>query len=174
MWPGRFCVHVGRPGSSVFESYLHILLHLWNRIYFNLQQVLYKHSFLGTFFQVHPSLNIFSNEVVNLLIVDLDKTATNEVSFGGIILSHSYYLLKCSRNDPASLLTLISSHHSVGLTTTCLSICKNCTIVPFKNVVYQWEGTLFVDEKLRTFYSKNVIKSEVFWQLFAILLFETD
>lgn len=85
------------------------------------------------------------------------------MSFGSVVLRHRYYLLEGSRDDSSGFFVLITSHHCVSLTAASLAICENCPIVPFKNVVYQWEGALLIDEHLGAFDPKDIVEGEVFW-----------
>ena len=72
---------------------------------------------------------------MNLLIIDFNETATDEMSFGRIIVCYGYDLLEGSRYDTLGFLALIASHHGMCFSTTGLSICEYCAIVAFKDVV---------------------------------------
>lgn len=111
---------------------------------------------------------------MNFLIVDFDKTATDEMSFRHIIFSHCNDLAKCSWNNPFQLFMVRNPHHSMRLTTTCLSVCENCSIIPIKNTVHQGESTLFVDERLWGVCSKYFIEAETFWGLIIVISNEID
>ncbi len=131
----RLGVHICCSCSSVFKTHFHVLLHFWNVINLYLCQILDKDTLFRTFLQLHPSFDIFSQKVVDLLIVDFDETATNEMGFRCVIFSDCYDLAERSRNDSPRLLT-ITAHHGVSFTTTCLPIGKYSAIVSIKHVFY--------------------------------------
>jgi len=55
--------------------------------------------------------------------------------FTSIIFSNGYYLTESSRNDSFCLVTFVTTHHCMSLTTTCLTICKYRSVVAVENVV---------------------------------------
>ena len=107
---------------------------------------------------------------MNFLIIDLNKTATDKMCFTCLIFSNRYYLTKRSRNDSSCLLAIITTHHSMRLSTSSLSISKDSAIVSFEHTVDQGEGALFIDEVLRAISSKDSVKSKIF-RLFFTLFF---
>ena len=72
---------------------------------------------------------------MDLLIINFNETATDEMSFSRIIICYGYDLLECSRYDTFGLLTLIASHHGMCFSTTSLSICEDCAIVAFEDII---------------------------------------
>ena len=66
---------------------------------------------------------------MDFFIVDFNKTATDEMSFGSIILSLGDDLTEGSRDDTSCLLAICPSHHGVRFTTTCLSISEDGPVV---------------------------------------------
>ena len=72
---------------------------------------------------------------MDLLVVDFDEAATNEMCFRCVIFNDCYDLTECSWNDSSRLLT-ITAHHSVSFTTACLPIGKDSAIVSIKHVFY--------------------------------------
>lgn len=81
---------------------------------------------------------------MDLLVIDLYETATDEMSLGRIIVCYGYDLLEGSGNDALGLLTLVASHHGVGFSASCLSVGKDSSVVAFEDIVDQREGCLLV------------------------------
>ena len=111
---------------------------------------------------------------MDLLVVDLDKTATDKMSSRCIIFCYSYYLLEGSRNNSFGLLALIAAHHCMCFSATRLSISKNSTIITFKYIIDKGESTLFINECLCTVRCEDVVEREAFWLSFFILLDKID
>lgn len=111
---------------------------------------------------------------MNFLIVDFDKTATDEMSFRHIIFCDCNYLTKSSWDDTFQLLMVRNTHHGMCLTTTCLSVCENRSIIPIKHAIYQGKSTLFVDKGLWRVCSKYFIVAKTFWWLIIVISYEVD
>lgn len=69
-------IHVGGSDGSIFETHVHVLFHFGDGIYLNLSQIFDEDSFLGTFLELHFSFGVFAKQVMDLLVVNLNKTAT--------------------------------------------------------------------------------------------------
>jgi hypothetical protein len=111
---------------------------------------------------------------VYFFIVDLDKTAANEVCLRSIIFCYRYYLTKGSWNYTSRLFAFVSAHHCMGLSTAGLSICEDGSIISIKNILDKRKSALLIDIALRRFWSKNAIKWKAFWLLFSILPYKID
>lgn len=94
-----------------------------------MEEILHEHSLLWTFFEVHTTFDVFCQEIMDLLVINFYETASDEVSLGSVVFRYSYNLLEGSRNDSLGFLILVSTHHSVSLPTTGLSICKNSAVI---------------------------------------------
>lgn len=135
--PRRLRVHIGGPNRPTLKSQLHIVFHLGNGVDFNLQQILNKDPLFGTFLEVHLGLDVLTEQVVDLLIVDLDEAATDEVVLTGIVLGDRDYLTESARNDPARLLTVVAAHHRMRLTATRLTVREDRPVVSVQHVIDQ-------------------------------------
>lgn len=135
MRPRRLRIHTGGSNCSALESKLHVLFHLGDIIDFQLQKILNKNSLIRTFLEIHPSLGVLTKQVVYFLIVDFDKTATDEMILGGIILGHRHDLAEGTRNDTLGLFSFVAAHHGVSLTATGLPIGENGSIVAVQHVI---------------------------------------
>lgn len=111
---------------------------------------------------------------MNLLIIDFQKTASNQVCFWDIVLCDCDNLSESSRNDAFQLLIVWYTHHCVCLAAACLSIGENCSIIPVKDTIYEWEGALFIDQILRRVSSEDSIISETFGRFIIVLSDEID
>ena len=60
------------------------------------------------------------------------------------------------------------------LSTPCLAIGEDCSIVPVDDAIDQGKGALLVYQTLSAVGGEDVIKREAFWLLFGILLDEID
>lgn len=65
---------------------------------------------------------------MDLLIVNLNKTAPYQVSFAAITLCDCHNLAKCSRDDSFPLLCTCA-HHCMRFTTASLPISENSSII---------------------------------------------
>ena len=148
MTPGGLGVHVGSSSGPVFETDLHIVLHFGSGLYFNLRQIFHEHSLFGRFLELHPCLDIFTQQVVNLLVVNFDETATDQMRLARIALGQRHDLTEGSRDDSLVFLAVLHSHHGMGFSASCLAVCKNSAVVALQDVVYKGEGRLLVDQAL--------------------------
>ena len=111
---------------------------------------------------------------MNLLVVNLDETATDEVSDWCVIFCYCYDLLESSWDDSFSLIALIASHHCMCFSTTSLSITKDCAIITFKNIINKREGALFINKCLGAIRFEDIVECETFWLSFFILFDEIN
>lgn len=72
---------------------------------------------------------------MDLLIIDLDKTATYKVSLGSIILGDGNDLLEGPWYDSAGFLILIAAHHGMGFSASGLAVGEDGAVVPLDDVV---------------------------------------
>lgn len=70
---------------------------------------------------------------MDLLVVNFDKTATNQVRLRCIVFGDSDDLAEGSGNDAASLFAVTTSHHRVRLTAAGLTIREDRAIVAVKH-----------------------------------------
>ena len=97
---------------------------------------------------------------MDLLVVDFDETATDEVSLCSIILGFSYDLTECSWDDSPVFIATGDTHHSVGLATSCLSVRKDSPVVAVKDALYEEESTLLIDHTLSGIRCEHIIERE--------------
>ena len=81
---------------------------------------------------------------MDFLIVNLNKTAPNQVCLGIVTLGDGDYLTECPRNDASALFSR-GAHHSMGLATASLPVGENGAIIPIKYIVDKREGTLLIN-----------------------------
>ena len=112
----------------------------------------------GTLLEFHLGLGVLAEQIVNLLVVDFNETATDEMSFGGIVVCYGNNLLESSGDDPLGLLALVASHHGMGLSASGLPVCEDGAVVAFQNIIDQGKGTLLVDEGLCAVGGENIIE----------------
>ena len=129
---------------------------------------------VGTLLEFHLCFGILAEQIVDFLVVDFNETATDEMSFGRIVVCYGNNLLESSGDDSLGLLALVASHHGMGLSASGLSVCEDGAIVAFQDIVDQRKGTLFVDEGLGAVGGENIIERKCFRLLFGILLNEVD
>ncbi len=106
---------------------------------------------------------------MNLLIVNLDKTAPNHVILDSLCSSHSYNLAESPRDDPPMLFGGGDTHHResfaascVTTYTTCLSVGEYGAVVTLQHTIDQVECSLLVYDLLGRLRTKNIIKGECF------------
>ncbi len=109
---------------------------------------------------------------MNFFIIDFNKTATDKMGLRSVIFGDRNYLAECSRDDAFSLLWLVATHHSMSLTTSCLTIGKYGSIVAVKHAVYKRKCTLFIYKGLRAICSEYIVERETFGLLFMIFFYE--
>ena len=102
----------------------------------DLVEVFDKNTFVWTFFQLHLGFGVFAQQVVYFLVVDLNKTATDEMGFRCVVFSDSNNLTERSRNNPSGLLAVVTTHHGVSLTASGLSVGKDGSIVAIQDVFH--------------------------------------
>ena len=73
---------------------------------------------------------------MDFLVVDFNKTASDQMSLSSIVLCLGNYLTESSRNYTTVLFALVSSHHSVRFTATGLSVGKDGAIVSIQDTFY--------------------------------------
>ena len=142
---GRFGVHVGRADGSTFEPDFHVFFHFGNGVDLQLQQVLDEKALFGTLLEVHFSLGVPAEQIVNLLVIDFDEAAADEVGLGGVVLGDGDDLAEGARDYPLALVALIGPHHRVRFAATRLPVREDRPVVPVQHVVYQRERRLLVD-----------------------------
>jgi len=113
-----------------------------------LGEVLDEYAFLRTLFEIHPRLCVLPKQVVNLLIVDFNKTATYEVSLRCVIFCFSNDLAEGPGDDASTLVAVGIAHHGVRFTTASLSIGEYGPVVAVEDAFHQEEATLLVDATL--------------------------
>lgn len=96
---GTLFVHVSLTNSAIFEANLHIVLHFGYGIYLHLYQILHEDTFIWALFQLHLKFDVFPQQIVDLLVVNLDKAAPDQMSLRCIIFCDSYNLTERSGND---------------------------------------------------------------------------
>lgn len=71
---------------------------------------------------------------MDLLIVNLNETASYKMSFRSVTFSYCHDLTKSSRNYTFTLLGA-RTHHGMRFSTTSLPICKYRAIITVKNTI---------------------------------------
>jgi hypothetical protein len=130
MRPGRFCIHISGSDCPVFKADIHILLHLGYTVDFYLQQIFHEDSFFWAFLQLHFSLGVLAEQVMDLLIVDFDEAASDKMRLFGIVLGDSYDLAEGAGNDTSTFFVFVAAHHRMRLTASRLAVCKYSSIIP--------------------------------------------
>ena len=72
---------------------------------------------------------------MDLLIVNLDETATDEVCLRSVVLCDGDYLGKGAGDDSTRLLGFVATHHCVGFAAAGLPVSEDCAIVAVQNAV---------------------------------------
>ena len=169
MGSGRFSIHVSRSSCSIAKTYLHIFLHSLCIVDFNLQQIFNINPFFWAFLQIHFGFRIFTQQIMDFLIVNLNKTTPNQVCFRAVTLSDGYDLAKSSRNYAPPFFRT-RAHHRMSFPAAGLPIGENGAIIAIKHIIHQRKGTLFVNWGLKSFWCKNAVEGETFWLLFGVEL----
>jgi hypothetical protein len=112
-------------------------LHVGDTIDFDLVKILDKDTFFGAFFELHSSFGILAQKIMNFLIVNFYKTATNQVGFADLIFCNCYNLAESSWNDSLQLLIVGNTHHRMGLSTPSLTVSEYRAIISIENTVDQ-------------------------------------
>ena len=89
-------------------------------------------------------------------------------------VSESDNLMKRPWNDTFRFLTFSTTHHSMCLPTSCLSICKDGAVIAFEYIIDKGECSLLVDITLKRIDSKYTIETECFRWLLGISFKEFD
>lgn len=77
-------------------------------------------------------------------------------------------MMKCPWNDSFHGFVLWITHHCEGFPASCLTICKDSSIVSFEDTFDKWKCTLFIYRCLTRFLCKYTIKSKYFCSLWVI------
>jgi hypothetical protein len=135
MRPGGLLVHIGLSDGSIFESDLHILLHFGDAVDFDLDEVLNEDALFGALFQLHFLFYIFSQKIMNFLIVNFDKTASNQMRLRCVVLGYGDDLTEGPGNDSSGFLIGVAAHHSMSLSTARLAISEDGSIITVQNAI---------------------------------------
>ena len=111
---------------------------------------------------------------MDFLVVDFDKTATNEVGLACIVFSFSYDLTEGPGDDTPVFLAAGVAHHSVCFTASCLTICEDGPVVTVEDALDEEESTLLVDHALSGIRCEDVVEGERFGLLFGIFFAEVN
>ena len=174
VWSGRLSIHICSSCCSILKTDVHVLLHVGDTVDFNLVEILDEDTLFGAFLELHSSFGVFAQKVMNFLIVNFYKTATNQVGFTGLIFCNCYDLAECSRNDSLQLLIVRNTHHCVGLSTSSLTVSEYGAIISIENTVNEWKSALFINEVLRGLSSKDSVIGKAFWRFVIVLFDEVD
>ena len=170
----RLGIHVGGSDCPAFEADLHILLHLRNAVNFDHEQILDKDAFIRTFLEVHARLVILGKQVMNLLIIDFDEAAADEMGFRCVVLGNGDDLLEGAGDDASSLFRLVAAHHRVRLAAARLPVREDGPVVPVQHAVHQRKRALLVDQVLRAVGCEHAVEGETFGRLLALFLHKVD
>lgn len=141
-------VHIGGSGGSVGETDIHVLLHGGDGVDLELGEVLDEDALVGALLEVHSGLDVLPEEIVDLLVVDFNKTATYEVGLRCVVLSFGYDLAEGPGDDAPTLVAAGVAHHGVGFPTAGLTVGEDGPVVAVEDALDEEEGTLFVDATL--------------------------
>ena len=72
---------------------------------------------------------------MNFFVVDFYETATDKVSFAVIAFGEGYDLTESAWNDAFVFVTVVVSHHRVGLSATCLTVGEDGSIVSIEHTI---------------------------------------
>ena len=163
----RLVIHVCSPNSSVAESQLHVFLHDFSIVNFDLGEILYKYALIWTFLKLHPCLDIFPQKVMDLFIIYFDEAAANKMGFGCVTFGDGHNLAKCSRDDALAFFRA-STHHGVSFPAARLPICEDSAVITVENIIYKWESALLIDQGLRRIGRKYKIIRKVLRRLSSL------
>ena len=141
-------VHIGGSGGPVGEADIHVLLHGGDGVDLELGEVLDEDALVGTLLEVHSGLDVLPEEIVDLLVVDFNKTATYKVGLRCVVLSFGYDLAEGPGDDAPALIAAGIAHHGVGLPAAGLTVGEDGPVVAVEDALDEEEGTLFVDATL--------------------------
>ena len=108
---------------------------------------------------------------MDLLVVDFNKTATDEVGLRCVVLCFGNYLAEGPGDDAPPLVTTGVAHHCMGFPASGLPIGEDGPVVAVKDAFDEEEGTLLVDATLGRLGGEDVVEGEVLGLLFVIFLF---
>lgn len=149
MGPRALIVHIGCPDSPVLEAHIHVLLHFRDGIHLYLHQIFNENPLIRTLLELHLCLDILAEEVVDLLIVNFDEAAPDQMCLRCIVFCDGDYLTEGTRDYASSLLGVRSTYHRMCLSAACLAIGEDGAIVTIEHVFHEREGTLLVYITLR-------------------------
>lgn len=103
------------------------------------------------------SFIIWIKEIITSSIIYLNITNKN-LDFLLTFLGKLKNIGKSSRNNASIIITVAPSCHSISFSTSCLTICKNCSII----ALYGWINNILCnfikDSFLFSLHIKNIIK----------------
>ena len=92
------------------------------------------------------------------------------MGFWCVIFRDGDYLAEGSRNDSSGLL-IVSSHHSMCLSTSSLSVCEDGAIIAIEYTFYKGESTLLIYDALQAIWREYCIEGKAFG-LFSWVFFD--
>jgi hypothetical protein len=121
------------------------------------------------------TIALVDKKVVDLFLINLQITASYQEFHTVVFLVYkTKYLLKAFGNNSCLVRIRGYSEHGVCLSTSCLAISKDCTIVPLDYRFNQWECTFIINGLLLCIRIIYLIKSEIFLRITCIIYLENS
>ena len=125
----RLIVHICSASGPIAEPNLHVLLHDFGVVHFDLRQIFYEYALFWAFLQLHLGLDVLAQQIMDFLIVDLDERTADEVGLRLIGFRDRDYLGESPRDDALALFRVGNAHHGVGLAAAGLPVGEDGAVV---------------------------------------------
>ena len=162
----RNSIHVCRSHGSIFHSNLHHIVDLLYTLDCEIGKITNIHAWVWLFMKVKSIPWIFWEKISNLLIVNLEITRSNkELRLLWVSLDSLKHIFEGPWHDSFLNWVVLLSSHSMGLTSSCLTIGKDGSIVAFEDVLDDATCAPCIDKLLRESPVETHIESELLWRL---------
>ena len=88
----------------------------------------------------------------------------------GIVLGYGDDLAEGTWDDSLGFLAVVAAHHSMGLTTSGLSVREDSAVVAVQYALDEGEGALLVDQVLWRVSREHAVERKCLWLLLGVLL----
>ena len=177
MWSGRVLIHIGWRRFPVARTKIHCLFDLGNAFNYTTRQVFDKYTLTWVFFQIELDLLLFSfnQKIVNLFVIDFQITTSyQELHVLILLINKTKNVGETVWNNAPKFRITWYTKHCVSLSTPCLTICENGSIVTFDYRFYERKSTLIIDLLLLRIDIINRIICEILIWSFTIRSDELD
>lgn len=143
-------IHGSFSCHSVVCSLVHVFFYFCNTFHDTGCQIFDKNSLITVFFQLQLFIKVFSQQVSDILIVNLEIRTSDKKLFLHIlcIIKVPEDVIKGIWDDSSLALVSFHTDHGMGFTATGLSVCEDSSVVTIHDGFDQWKSTFIVNSPL--------------------------